>query len=167
MLSRLFSRKTVGWREWISLPDLGVDFIKAKIDTGAKTSVLHADNIRIVRKGDKRYVRFVIYPGQRSRHVATPARALLVEKRLIRSSSGHSSKRPVIRTHIRVGTQSWPIEVTLVDRDVMGFRMLLGRQAILKRFVVDPAHSFLIGKRPPRSMEAGLKEDDADTDIFY
>ena len=162
VFNRLFSRKTLGWREWISLPDFGVDFIKAKIDTGAKTAVLHADQIKIVRKGDKRYVRFVIYPGQRTRELATPARALLVEKRVIRSSSGHSTKRPVIRTHIRIGAQSWPIEVTLVDRDVMGFRMLLGRQAISKRFIVDPAHSFLIGKRPPRALEAEFKEDDSD-----
>ena len=109
----------MGWREWISLPDLGVDFIKAKIDTGAKTSVLHADNIKIVRKGEKRFVRFVLYPSQRSTRGSTPGRALLVEKRVIRSSSGHETKRPVIRTHVQIGNQSWSIEVTLVDRAVM------------------------------------------------
>lgn len=166
MFHRWFSRRTVGWREWIALPDLGVEFIKAKIDTGAKTSVLHADGIKIVRKGDKRYVRFTLYPSQRSNHRATPARALLVEKRIIRSSSGHQTKRPVIRTHIQIGNEVWPIEVTLVDRAVMGFRMLLGRQAIHKRFVVDPAHSFLVGNRPPRSLEAELKDGEEQDDYF-
>lgn len=166
MFHRLFGRKTIGWREWISLPELDVDFIKAKVDTGAKTSVLHADGIKIVRKGEKRYVRFIIYPSQRSSHQARPARALLVEKRVIRSSSGHESKRPVIRTQIKIGNQMWPIEVTLVDRAVMGFRMLLGRQALHKRFVVDPAHSFLIGNRPPRSLEPELKDGD-EADDYY
>lgn len=166
MFQRWFARKTLGWREWVQLPDLGVEFIKAKIDTGAKTSVLHADEIKIVRKGEHRYVRFTIYPSQRSREQAMPAKALLVEKRIIRSSSGHASKRPVIRTNIQVGAQVWPIEVTLVDRDVMGFRMLIGRQAILKHFLVDPAHSFLVGKKPPRALAEKLKGTHETEDYF-
>lgn len=159
VLDRFFrfrKMQVMGWREWISLPELQVAFIKAKIDTGARTSVLHAEEIKIVRKNGARFVRFKIYPGQKTKTSAISLRAPLIEKRVIRSSTGHESKRPVIRTMVQLGQLKWPIEITLFDRDVMGFRMLVGRQAIATKFLVDPYHSYLLGKRPPRELEEEL-----------
>lgn len=160
----LLTRKTLGWREWIALPDLGVDFIKAKIDTGAKTSVLHAENIRIVRRGVKRYVRFTVFADQKSKKAPSQVRAKFIERRMVRSSSGHVSKRPVIRTRVKLGRKSWMTEITLVNRDLMGFRMLLGRNALQRKFLVDPSHSFLVGKVPSKK-ERPVEE--AETEDYF
>jgi len=136
----------LGWREWVRLPEFGVRLIKAKIDTGATTSALHAEEIRFVRRRGKRYVRFRLLPKQHSARASVDALAPLVGERWVRSSNGSREHRPVIATIVDVGGREWPIEVTLTNRDLMGFRMLLGRQALHERATVDPSHSYLTRK---------------------
>ena len=139
----------VGWREWVAFPELGIDRIKAKIDTGARSSALHAHEIRYVRKGGRRYVRFKVYPVQKDDRTFVDARGEWLEERKVRSSFGRVEVRPVIRTEVEMAGERWPIEVTLTRRDSMGFRLLLGRQALRGRCRVDPGASFLTGKTRP------------------
>ena len=146
-------RKCVGWREWISLPDLGVVAIKAKIDSGAKTSAIHAYNIKTLTQDGKKRVQFTVFPEQRSKRTEVHAEADLVGERYVRSSMGHLSLRPVIRTTLAIAEYALPIELTLVDRDVMGFRMLIGRQAIRNRMLIDPGRSYLLGPRLSTGIE--------------
>ena len=136
----------IGWREWITLPDLGIDRIKAKIDTGARSSSLHAYDIRGFKRGRASWVRFRVHPVQRNHRVAIEAEARVIGKRTVRTSSGHDSLRWVIETDVLLGGERWPIEMTLTRRDAMGFRMLLGRQAVRGHFLVNPDRSFLFGK---------------------
>jgi hypothetical protein len=139
----------VGWREWLALPDLGVEAVKAKIDTGARSSALHAWNITTADESDGRsIVRFTIHPIQRKSSPSIDVEAELVDMRRVRNSGGQVELRPVIRTSLGLGGVIWPIELTLTDRDTMGFRMLLGRQAVRRRFLVNPARSYLQSKRP-------------------
>ena len=134
---------TIGWREWIALPDLGVHVIKAKIDTGARTSALHAHHIEIVEEDGVEVVHFMVHPRQHSRKPEIRASAPLLERRWVRSSSGERSLRPAIVTRLRWNRRIWRIELTLTDRDEMGFRMLLGRQALRGHVRVDPGRSYL------------------------
>ena len=136
----------LGWREWAGLPDFKVKRIKAKIDTGARTSSLHAFDIKKFRRDRQTWVSFVIHPLQRDVKKKIIVRAKMVDERRVKSSNGQWTIRPVIRTNLSVEDRQWPIELTLVNRDEMGFRMLLGREAIRGRFVVDPGRSFLTGK---------------------
>ncbi|MEB3163935.1 MAG: RimK/LysX family protein [Prochlorothrix sp.] len=137
----------LGWREWVALPDLGLDRIKAKIDTGARSSALHAFDIHTVLEAGtgQTLVRFSVHPRQRKSKPTIVATAPLLEYRAIRSSNGYLQQRPVIQTTIVLGDQQWPLELTLTNRDVMGFRMLLGRQGVRKRFLIDPGRSFIQG----------------------
>ena len=137
------SLMAVGWREWLRLPDLGVRLVKTKIDTGARSSAIHADEVVRVRRRGRDYVEFTISPKQRSHRGSVRASARLLDERRIRSSNGLYDIRPVIETHIDVGGEIWPIELTLARRDLMGFRMLLGRQAMRGRLLVDPSRSYL------------------------
>lgn len=137
----------LGWREWAALPGLKVDFVKAKLDTGARTSSLHAFGMERFERDGTPMVRFEIHPEQRSRAGAVEAEAEVVDERWIRNSGGYRELRPVIETEVRVGDQSWIIELTLTRRDEMGFRMLLGRQALRTRAVVDPGSSYRAGRR--------------------
>lgn len=136
----------VGWREWLRLPELGVNLIKAKVDTGARTSALHAENVRVVHRGERSLVHFTIHPRQRSKRLAIEAVATLIGERRVKSSSGSLELRPVIVTRVNVGGVEWPIEITLTQRDVMGFRMLLGRQALRRHAIVDPGRSYVTRK---------------------
>lgn len=138
-------RPAVGWREWVSLPELGVDAVKAKVDTGARTSALHAFDVEEYDDGEQRMVRFKVHPIQRDSHHTVEAAALLVDRRVVRNPGrgAREELRPVISTEVQVGDERYPIELTLTRRDAMGFRMLLGRQAIRGRFVVDPGKSFM------------------------
>ncbi|MDX1674404.1 MAG: RimK/LysX family protein [Longimicrobiales bacterium] len=138
-------RPVIGWREWIELPELGIDAIKAKVDTGARSSSLHAYDIRRFKRGGRRRVRFKVHPIQRDFRTTVEADAPLIDLRKVTSSSGTASLRPVILTAVELHGQRWEIEVTLTRRDEMGFRMLLGRQAVRHRFVVDPGRSFIAG----------------------
>jgi hypothetical protein len=133
----------IGWREWVSLPDLGIEKIKVKVDTGARTSALHAYRIKQFTKDNATYVRFFVHPAQRKKIPEVECTALVVDQREVTDSGGKSTERYVIRTMLVAGKYSWPIELTLTNRDEMGFRMLLGRQAVRRRFVVDPGHSYL------------------------
>ena len=141
----------LGWREWVALPDLGILEVKAKIDTGARSSALHAFDIETFYQQGQTMLRFKIHPYQRDTHWTVLAEAPLLEERQVRNSGGHSEVRPVILTPVQINGQQWPIELTLTNRDVMGFRMLLGRQAVRDRFLVDPGRSYLQGPKPTRS----------------
>jgi len=134
----------IGWREWVSLPELGVSSIKAKIDTGARTSALHVSHIHRI-PGTNR-LEFKIHPLQKHSRPEVIASADMIEERTIKSSNGETSVRPVISTRLKVGDRIFPIELTLVNRDLMGFRMLLGREAVRKRYLVNPGKSFLTNK---------------------
>jgi hypothetical protein len=139
----------VGWREWLALPDLGVEHLKAKIDTGARTSSLHVFDLEEYRFEGLDWVRFSIHPFQRSTSGTVCATSPVLEYRKVRSSSGQATLRPVIRTRVSLLGCRWEIEATLANRDAMGFRMLLGRQAVRDRFLIDPGRSFYAG-RPRR-----------------
>lgn len=139
-------RPVIGWREWVRLPGLGIDAIKAKVDTGARSSSLHAYDIERFRRKGVRMVRFRVHPIQRDFRTTVQAEAPLVDLRKVRSSTGVASLRPVILTEVELQGVRWEIEVTLTRRDAMGFRMLLGRQAIRGRFTVDAGRSFVAGK---------------------
>jgi hypothetical protein len=147
----------IGWREWVSLPDLGISLIKVKVDTGARSSALHAFKIKEVREGGRTWVKFKVHPFQRDARTTLDCQAELLEYREIRSSHGHVTRRPVVVTHIRFLGQEWPIELTLVGRDNMGFRMLLGREAVRGRFFVDAGHSYY-GGSPPRPKATKIKK---------
>ena len=149
----------IGWREWVSMPDLGVRFVKAKVDTGARTSSLHAFDLQEVDRDGTTYVRFVIHPEQRRSKPAMEVELPLVARRSVRDSGGKVESRPVVVTTIELSGQSWPIELTLTRRDAMGFRMLLGRQAIRGRFVVDPGSSFHGGRRRRKKASPRKKAD--------
>ncbi len=133
----------VGWREMVSLPEFNVERIKAKIDTGARTSALHAFHCEEFKLQDKSIIRFQIHPVQHDSRQTVLAEAELLEYRQVRNSGGQAQIRPVVLTTIKLGEHQWPIELTLTNRDVMGFRMLLGRQAVRERFLVNPGKSFL------------------------
>lgn len=140
--TRKIAPQVVGWREWVELPELGVT-TKVKVDTGARTSALHADDLEFFERGGRPWVRFVVHPEQRTNRVEVHCEAPVLEDRQVKSSTGSITHRPVIETRISLGGQSWPIELTLINRDEMGFRMLLGRTAIKRRFVVDVGHSYV------------------------
>lgn len=148
----------IGWREWVALPDLGVRAIKAKIDTGARSSALHAFNVTRFRRGGKRMVRFEIHPLQRGSKEAVLAEAELIGERRIKSSNGQEELRPVINMTVKLLNREWDIELTLTNRDEMGFRMLLGRQALRNRFIIDPGKSFQAG-RPLRKRRVKTKKE--------
>lgn len=139
----------IGWREWIGLPDLGVPRVKAKIDTGARTSALHAFSLHRFERDGEPWVSFTVHPFQRDAHTSIRVESPLAGERLVRNTSGHEEKRPYIVTAVELKGRRWPIELTLARRDEMGFRMLLGRSAVRRRFLLDPGRSFLAG-RPDR-----------------
>jgi len=149
MKSPRAGKPVVGWREWVTLPDLGVAAVKAKVDTGARTSSLHAFEIQPFRRRGKEYVRFKICPFQRNHRGMVEAVAEVVDRRRVRSSTGHSEERVVIRTRLGLGDDLRPIELTLTSRDAMGFRMLLGREALRGAYTVDPGRSFRLRRPHP------------------
>lgn len=137
-------RLVVGWREWVALPDLGVDRIKVKVDTGARTSALHALDPHLVTLEGLPYVRFRLHPIQRRDKPELVCEAPLVDSRTVVNSGGQQEHRFVILTRMVLGEREISVEITLTDRAPLGFRMLVGRTAIRKRFLVDPGRSFLL-----------------------
>ena len=145
-------RKILGWREWVALPDLGLPAIKAKVDTGALTSALHAFLIEPYSKDGRDMVRFLIHPVQGDQDFEIECHCPIYDFREVADSGGHREMRYVIQSSIALAGASWPIELTLTNRDTMRFRMLLGRRAMIDRFVVDPAASYVSGKLRPRKL---------------
>lgn len=142
----------IGWREWVRLPDLGVKSIKVKVDTGARSSSLHAYDLNEFERAGEKWIRFKIHPVQRMTNEVIQTEAKILEFRSVRSSSGKAAIRPVIVTNIELLGVLWPVELTLANRDEMGFRMLLGREAFRQRFYVDAGKSYYGGK-PKRKMK--------------
>jgi hypothetical protein len=136
----------IGWREWVGLPDLGITTVKAKVDTGARSSSLHAYDLEEFECDGQRLVRFKVHPIQRKTDQVVEAVAEVLEYRSVRSSSGKAALRPVIITNVALLGEMWSVELTLANRDEMGFRMLLGREAFRGRFLVDAGKSYYGGK---------------------
>lgn len=137
----------LGWREWVELPDLGLSHIKAKVDTGARSSCLHAFELELFQRDGADWVRFKVHPEQGNEQKVVECEAKILDRRSVRDSGGHSEERVVILTTLQVGEWADKIEMTLTSRDNMRFRMLMGRTSISKAgFVVDPSHSYVQSK---------------------
>jgi hypothetical protein len=146
----------LGWREWVCLPDLGIAAIKAKVDTGAKTSALHAYYITPFDDQGQLWVKFGLHPHQKDKLTAVDCMARVKDKRPVTDSGGHTEKRFVIETSLKINSFLYPIEITLTDRENMRFRMLLGRNALKGRFLVDSQESFLLGGNKLQPSITGL-----------
>jgi hypothetical protein len=142
----------VGWREWVSLPDLGLPAIKVKVDTGAKTSALHAFYTETYEDQDVHMVRFGIHPIRNKPDLEIVCQAPIKDLRQVTDSGGHKEMRFVIESTIVIAGKQWLIDLTLTNRDTMLFRMLLGRRAMEQRILVDPGASYLAGKLKPVSL---------------
>lgn len=142
----------IGNQEWCAFPELNIPAVKARVDSGAKTSSLHAFNIKPIQKDGQDWVGFDIHPIQKDKKTNIYCEAPLVDKRFVKSSNGKSKRRFVIIASLRLGDSSWPIELTLANRDSMGFRMLLGREAMKGKFIIDPDESFMLGENNKKSI---------------
>ncbi len=138
---------TFGWREWVALPQLGIKRIKAKVDTGARTSALHAFAVRPFMDNQIQRVEFRLHPNQRDNQTEIVCVADVLDQRAVTDSGGHTEERWVISTLLSIGPHSWPIEVTLTARDNMKFRMLLGRTALRDHALVNSSRSYIVGKK--------------------
>ena len=153
------SKSIIGWREWCALPALNLPAVLAKVDTGAKTSSLHAFQVHPFDRDGKEWVQFTVHPIQRHRHPEILAEAPVLEQRTVTSSNGESEQRFVIVTTMVLGHIRFDTELTLSNRDEMGFRMLIGRQSLAKRFVVDSALSFTLGDNDLTKIYPDLNEE--------
>ncbi|MEX0922411.1 MAG: RimK/LysX family protein [Rhodovibrionaceae bacterium] len=144
MIEAAQKERVVGWREWVALPDLEVERIKAKVDTGARTSAIHAFGIREMTRDGRPHVEFYLHPVQRLRRPQIKCLAPIFDQRYVRSSSGERQYRYIIRTTLRIGHRRRLIELSLAQRDQMGFRLLIGRNALPRGLLVDPNKSFLV-----------------------
>jgi ribosomal protein S6--L-glutamate ligase len=149
----LQNKVILGSEEWCSFPELGIPTIKARVDSGAKTSALHAINIAPFIKNEANWVKFDVNPIQNNIKTVIHCEAPLVDKRVVKSSSGFREQRYVIQTLLKIGDDTWPIEMTLTNRDSMGFRMLLGREAMSGRVLVDPEQKYLLGQPTPDNLK--------------
>ncbi len=146
-------KQTIGWKEWFELPCLALPAIKGKIDTGAKTSSLHAFNIESFYLEDVEYVRFDVHPLQKDKTLTQHCVARVVERRMVSDSGGKKEKRFVIKSDLKIGKKKIRIELTLANRDSMAFRMLLGREAIKQaKMVVDVSRGFIQGKQKKKEI---------------
>lgn len=144
----------IGSEEWCTFPELGLPAIKARIDSGAKTSSIHAFNIQTFRRNGEPWVSFEVHPLQNNRRTAIRCERPIVDKRSVKSSSGIAETRYVISVPVELGDERWDIELTLANRDSMGYRMLLGREAMSGRFLIDPSSSFYMGERSSEQLQA-------------
>lgn len=152
-MNKKISKKIIGWKEWFSLDCLGLPAIKGKIDTGAKTSALHAFNIESFYIENVEYVRFDIHPLQKNKRLFRSCVARVIDQRMVSDSGGKKEKRFVIKSDISIGEEKIRIELTLTNRDTMAFRMLLGREAIKQaKMLVDTSKSFVQGKKKKKEI---------------
>lgn len=149
----MIDKVIVGSEEWCSLPELKVPAIKIRVDSGAKTSALHADQIVPFEKDGEKWIKFIVHPIQRNTKGAIQCEAKVIDKRIVKSSTGTRESRYVINTDISLGDQTWTIELTLTNRDSMGYRMLLGREAMAGRLIVDPDEHFKFGIVTPEKLK--------------
>ena len=150
----------VGWREWIALPDLAIESIKAKVDTGARTSALHAFDVRAFEKNGELWVRFGVHPQQRDTKKEVWCESKVLDQREVTDSGGHTELRYVIETTASLGEKIWRIEMTLTNRDNMLFRMLLGRTALSAgNIVVNPTLSYLSGQTLTKPIQDSKQEN--------
>ena len=145
MTELAIEKPMLGWREWVALPALNLDCVKAKIDTGARSSALHAYTIEPYRKGGQRWIMFAIHPVQKECEISIECHAPIKDRRLVSDSGGHKQRRYVIETPLILGDSIITAEITLTNRDSMLFRMLIGRTALNSRFIIDPNKSYLQG----------------------
>lgn len=138
----------VGWREWVGLPGVEVDWIKAKLDTGARSSAIHAFDLTEIERDGELWVRYAVHPWQGSDADARIVESRVLDRREVKSSSGHSEERLVVPMAVTLGERQITVEMTLSRRDEMGFRLLLGREALRQGFLIDPSRSYTAG-RPP------------------
>ncbi len=136
----------IGWQEWCALPKLQIPAIKAKIDTGAKTSALHAFEIRPFHRHGELFVHFLLHPLQRTLKYETPCTALVVDQRTVMNSGGHKELRYIINTTLTMGQLTWDVEMSLTNRDTLTFRMLLGRDALKEHAIIEPGKTLCQGK---------------------
>jgi len=154
------TKTLVGWREWLALPDLGIEAIKAKIDTGARTSALHAFHLEEFEKDGGRWIRFLLHPLQRRDDIVLTCESPIADERVVRDSGGHAEQRYVIETAFALGGVTWPLEITLTNRDDMMFRMLLGRSALRKASMnVNPARSYIVSRALQKQQREEELED--------
>jgi ribosomal protein S6--L-glutamate ligase len=153
----LQSKIILGSEEWCTFPELGIPSIKARVDSGAKTSALHAKNIAPFVKDGRNFVKFDVNPIQNNIKTVVHCEAPLVDKRVVKSSSGFREQRYVIQTSLEIGDSKWVIEMTLTNRDSMGFRMLLGREAMSGRVLVDPEQQYLLGQHSLDNLKEAYK----------
>lgn len=156
--------ETIGWREWVTLPELGIAAVKVKVDTGARSSALHAWNVARFKRDGAHWVRFQVHPIIDDDTTTVTCEAPLLGMKWVRSSSGKKTFRPVIHTTFLIGSHRYSIDLTLVRRDLMGFRMLLGRQALRRRFLVNSGRSFVQSARDPALAGTGDADRDVDSD---
>ena len=156
-------KRVIGWREWLAIPTLGIERIKAKIDTGARTSALHAYDLEPFQQDGVPWIRFTVRPLQRNSKLVFACTAPVVDQREVTSSTGQTERRYVVEVEIAMGGETWPVEMTLAARDEMGFRMLLGRTAVEGRMIVDPDRSFVLGRLKPPKTPQGKKRPGAKT----
>jgi hypothetical protein len=154
------AQNILGWREWVALPDLGIPGVKAKIDTGARTSALHAFRIEPFSRDDNEHIRFWLHPLRKKQEFELVCEAPVSQKRIVKDSGGHTEERYVIETTVCVGNHKWNIELTLTSREDMMFRMLLGRSAISKgNLIIDPTASYVTGRKLARIYNQKKKAD--------
>lgn len=145
MTTKPFNKFKAGWREWVALPDLDIACIKAKMDTGARTSALHTFSLTPYQADGKQKVKFLVHPYQHNSDIVKECDADVIDQRVVTDSGGHKEERFVILTALKIGGHQWNIEMTLTNRDNMQFRMLIGRSAMKNKIIVDPAKSYLAG----------------------
>ncbi|MEJ2060670.1 MAG: ATP-dependent zinc protease [Gammaproteobacteria bacterium] len=137
-------QRIIGWREWLAIDELGIPRIKAKVDTGARTSALHAFYVEPEQRDEALWVRFGVHPLQKNQIEVIHCQAPVIDQRVVSDSGGHREARYVIQSQVTLGKYSWPVELTLTNRDTMQFRMLLGRSALDGHFLVDVSRSYLL-----------------------
>jgi ribosomal protein S6--L-glutamate ligase len=156
------SKRMIGWKEWFSLDSLNLPAIKGKIDTGAKTSSLHAFNIENIYIEGIEYVEFDIHPLQKNKKFVKSCLAQVIDRRMVSDSGGRKEKRFVIESILKIGDKKIKIELTLANRDTMTFRMLLGRDAIKQaKMLVDPSKSFIQGRKTKKEVTSLYKKNNS------